>query len=170
MYKYKFYFSIFLIFTLISCTPRHRGTNVDSELLSIYVQFIEDAKTHGIDINDYPRLSNLNKNTMSDNDLGICITDANLFYKYRNIHINEKINDEFILKYIVYHEIGHCIFGLGHDDKEGVLSIMSSEINILYRDQYEEIWDDLLIEFFKQVKGQKTDIGNVSLKCTLKVN
>jgi len=167
MYKYTKLSLLILIFLLFSCTPRHRGTNVDSELYSIYVEFLEDAKSYGVNIDDYPNLSNLKFNSLSEETVGVCITDGNLLYKYRTVFVNTSIKDPFLLKFITYHEIGHCIFGLSHDDGEEI-SIMTPEINLLYRDRYKEQWDSLLHIYFTKVKdGKHTPVGD-NLKCTIK--
>ena len=156
------YIGILLLLT--TCTPRHKGTNVESELYPIYTEFLKDCEDHGIDIDEYPRLSNLKKKVMSDEVVGICITDEILFYKYRDVYVNNNIKDEFLLKFIAYHEMGHCIFGLGHDDTDEV-RIMTSEINLLYKDQYLKHWDELRYIYFKKIREGNNEPISGELNC-----
>lgn len=158
-----------MVLLLTTCTPRHKGTNVDSELYDIYIEFLEDCEDHGINIDEYPRLSNLRKKVMSEETVGICISDETLFYKYRNVYVSESINDDFLLKFIAYHEMGHCIFNLPHDSTDEI-RIMTSEINVLNRDKYVEHWDELRYYYFMKIKeGQKSTLGTQS-NCNIKLD
>lgn len=151
-----------LILILSTCTPRHKGTNVDKELYTIYTEFLKDCEDHGIDLNEYPRLSNLKKKVMSEETVGICISDEILYYKYRNVYVSEDIDDMFLLKFIAYHEMGHCIFGLGHDDSDEI-RLMTPEINLLNKDKYVEHWDEMRYYYFMKIKeGQRSSLGTES--------
>ena len=57
---------ILFAFTLSTCTPRHKGTNVDTALYDIYLEFIEDCERHGVDITEYTTLSNLKQKEISE--------------------------------------------------------------------------------------------------------
>lgn len=146
---------ILLISTLYTCTPRHKGTNVDKELYSVYTEFLDDCKKHGIDINSYPKLSNLKLKSMTEETVGICITDENLIYKYRNVYLNNEITDKFLLKFIAYHEMGHCIFELEHDSVSEGYTIMTPNINLLLKDEYEKNWDTMRFEYFQKVRNNQ---------------
>jgi len=154
MYKYTTLFLIFLTTFLNSCNPRHKGTNIDKELYEIYVEFLEDCESYGVNIDNYPRLSNLKLNEMSEETVGVCVTDETLFMKYRNVYVNDIIKDRFLLKFIAYHEMGHCIFGLEHDNSER-LRLMTEEINLEYRDLYYKNWDNMKYLYFKKVREIK---------------
>ena len=153
-----------IIITLTTCTPRHKGTNVERELYPIYTEFLKDCEDHGINIDDYPRLSNLKKKVMSEDVVGICITDEVFTYKYRNVYINDEITDKFLLKFIAYHEMGHCIFGLGHDEGEEI-RLMTPEINLLNRDMYEKHWDELRYIYFKKIRETQNEPMTGELNC-----
>lgn len=151
-----------ILLILTTCTPRHKGTNVDKELYTIYTEFLEDCEDHGIDLNEYPRLSNLKKKVMSEETVGICISDEILYYKYRNVYVSNDIDDLFLLKFIAYHEMGHCIFGLGHDNSDEI-RLMTPEINLLNKDKYIEHWDEMRYYYFMKIKeGEKSSLGTES--------
>lgn len=159
---------ILFTFTLSTCTPRHKGTNVDTVLYDIYLEFIEDCERHGIDITEYPTLSNLKQKTISEEIVGICVTDEFLFMKYRNIFISNKVTDKFLLKFIVYHEMGHCVFNLGHDKGEEI-TIMTEEINLLNRDLYYQNWSRLRLVYFNKIHTMSDTISiDGSYNCTIK--
>lgn len=151
----------------MTCTPRHKGTNVDKSLYSVYLEFLEDCENHGIDIDDYPKLTNLKKKILSEDIVGICISDENILHKYRNVYINTTVEDPFLLKFIAYHEMGHCIFGLGHDDSDEI-RLMTPEINLLYKDQYKKHWDDLRYIYFKKIRENTSEPLDGNLECIVK--
>ena len=146
---------LLLLSLLMTCTPRHKGTNVDEELFQIYSEFLEDCKIHGINIDEYPRLSNLKLKSMSEETVGICISDENLLYKYRNVYLNNEVTDKFLLKFIAYHEMGHCIFNLEHDLLSSNYTIMTPNINLLNKEQYEKKWDELRYVYFQKIRKYK---------------
>lgn len=146
---------ILLILTLSTCTPRHKGTNVDKELYTVYTEFLEDSRKHGIDMNRYPKLSNLKLKSMTEETVGICITDENLIYKYRNVYLNNEITDEFLLKFIAYHEMGHCIFNLEHDSLSEGHTIMTPNINLLLKDEYKKNWDTMRFKYFQKIRNNQ---------------
>lgn len=99
---------------------------------------------------------------MSEETVGICISDEILYYKYRNVYVSENIDDLFLLKFIAYHEMGHCIFGLGHDDGDEI-RLMTPEINLLNKDKYIKHWDEMRYFYFMKIKeGEKSPLGTES--------
>ena len=48
-------------------------------------------------MSSYPKLSNLKLKSMTEETVGICITDEILIYKYRNVYLNNEITDKFLL-------------------------------------------------------------------------
>jgi len=56
-------------------------------------------------------------------------------------------DDDIMMKVLVYHEMGHCLLDLEHND-DGELHIMNSTLSI--KEVYEDAnWDDLVIDEFK---------------------
>ena len=139
----------------MTCTPRHKGTNVDDDLYDIYMEFLTDCKNHGVNVEDYPKLSNLKMKTMSEETVGICISEENLIHKYRNVYLNNEVTDKFLLKFIAYHEMGHCMFNLTHDVKSSNHTIMTSEINLDLKDVYEKNWDSMRFTYFQKIRNNK---------------
>ena len=162
--KYTYFI---LISLFLSCNPRHMGTTVEKELYPIYLEFLEDCESYGIDVKDYPQLDRLKTKIMDDEDLGLCISDGNILFETREVFINRGIKDEFLLKFIAYHEMGHCIFGLGHDTINE-FRLMSPEIDITKKDHYIENWDMIKMEYFRNVRGNHTPKTQYTSKCTVK--
>ena len=78
--------------------------------------------------------------------LGYCDKETKVVYISRNV-----IDDPFLVRMVVYHELGHCILGYEHTcDK---LSIMNPSLNYFPEELYRLCWD-ILVE--KYVEG---DIG-----------
>jgi hypothetical protein len=165
---FKLSLIILLSIVFSTCTPRHKGTNVDESLYKIYLEFIDDCERHGIDLKDYPTLNNLKQKSLSEETVGICITDEFLLMKYRNIFISDRVEDEFLLKFIVYHEMGHCVFNLGHDESEDI-RIMTKEINLLNRDLYFKNWRKLRMVYFDKIHNISDSVSlQGTYNCTIK--
>ena len=81
---------------------------------------------------------------MDPNMLGVCEPGRNVILINRNI-----IADEFLLKLVVYHELGHCILDKRHICDR--ISIMNPNLQRYDREKYEMYWRVLIVEYFNNV-------------------
>jgi hypothetical protein len=103
------------------------GPQVDSQLKVFVENFLEDCEARRTDCAEkLDRIRSIRIVEMPDLDtqdkevtIGLCYD--NLFN--RRIEINKDIMDNsyIYIKVLIYHEIGHCAYGLDHEKKENML-------------------------------------------------
>ena len=136
--------------------PSLTGPVIDKSLRSYVRQFLNDCEVRRTDCE--ARLSLLEEIKVVDipdekpNDdevvVGLCY--SNFFQK--KVHINSlalKFSGRY-MQALVYHELGHCMYGLDHEKKPDMLmSEMMPSLLVLVRD-----WDELLADFFAAIEEE----------------
>lgn len=141
-----------------TATPRpvQDGPAIDKELQYYVDLFIDDCEVRRKDCK--MRLSWLKEIKvveMEDKDktdqavtVGLCY----LSIFSRRVHIN-KVALEYSSRYVqtlVYHELGHCMYDLDHEEKPDMLmSEMMPSMAVIFRD-----WNHLLDDFFAAIEEE----------------
>ena len=61
------------------------------------------------------------------------------------------VGDPWLLRFVIYHELGHCILGYNHVCDR--IAIMNPAINFYPRELYSLVWEGLVRDFFLGSKG-----------------
>ena len=78
--------------------------------------------------------------------LGYCDDYSNTIVISKTI-----IDDPFLLKFVVYHELGNCILDYNHICDR--MAIMNPAINFYPIELYQQMWDRLVEDFFDKNRG-----------------
>lgn len=138
-----------LIFTLTTALSAQRhGPYISPELEKEVHNWMEDAeffnakwkrifyKFDSIVVGDFPW----------DDVLGYCDDYEKKIFISRTV-----IDDSFLLKFVVYHELGHCILEYNHICDR--MSIMNPAMNFYPMSLYEKMWKRLLDDYFDKNRG-----------------
>jgi hypothetical protein len=112
--------AIAMIAQLLLAACGSRDTVVDPRLQPHVDSFMSDCKSHGMQDKcnvGMAKLSSVEFGSEAPTFAGVCIRDG-----LNRVVIDESISDDQI-KFVVYHELGHCILGKQHDNSE----IMASD-------------------------------------------
>lgn len=145
--------SLLLIILLVLSTSlfsqiKPQGPYVEPILQKHVDNFIEDANNNNV--NWFREFNKFDSILVVDFPnkyiLGYCDDFAKKIYISRNI-----IDDDFLLKFVVYHEIGHCVLNYRHICDR--ISIMNPALNFYPRELYAHLFDQLIIDFFNNNEG-----------------
>jgi hypothetical protein len=137
--------------SLVSCGPKPQedskaagfdkvgvSTNETENLLSMVKQ---DLISHGVKEAslDFSKIGTVGVGNLDDNTGGVCYTDS------KNIVLNKKkfsdgSYDIYDKKEVLAHEIGHCLFGLDHDDKN--FNLMNTHKPVISNTMYQDLIKD----------------------------
>ena len=78
--------------------------------------------------------------------LGYCDKETKVIYISKTV-----IDNPFLVKMVVYHELGHCI--LEYDHICDRMAIMNPALNFYPRELYQSMWDRLVEDFFDKNRG-----------------
>lgn len=139
-------------------TPTNRiyETDIDEELELFVTLFMRDCEARRTDckkklerikeikVVDMPDLDK------TDNEIVIGLCYDNIFN--RRVHINRAIIDhtDRYLQALMYHELGHCMYGLDHlKESDRLMSPAMPSIMVLIQD-----WPELVEEFFAAIREE----------------
>tara|TARA_R110001599_G_scaffold1706_4_gene8415 strand:- start:892 stop:1371 length:480 start_codon:yes stop_codon:yes gene_type:complete len=143
--------SIMLVITstVIMCTPI-KGPYVSPELEPAYEEWIDACKTKKIPWKrEVSRIDSILYDSLYLGYWGKCFGNK-IIISSNSI----SSTDTFLLKLIMYHELGHCAFGYGHDDV-GV-EIMNSTLREDRIIIYEYFWNRIEENYFSHYQLPKT--------------
>lgn len=135
----------FLIITSVvtMCSPL-RGPYVSPELRPAYEEWIEGCKTRKIPWRrEVSRMDSILFSPLEEGYWGKCFGDRIVV---NSMDIDTM--DQFLIKLIMYHELGHCAFGYTHDDM-GV-AIMNTYLPSDKIVVYMWFWELLEKQYFDQ--------------------
>lgn len=144
------YIPLLLLF-FTSCTS-NRISITDSQFYEIEREYNEDLERYGIEHGSFYDVLIIEYGELPPFLLGRCRTDIVFGIKIRTLTLKEGIGDEFLIKYIYYHEMGHCNFDLPHDDVG--FKLMNTEISKEKVKIYKNNWDYLKHTYFTKIKKQ----------------
>jgi len=139
---------LLLFFT--SCIS-NRVNISDASFDEIELEYNKDLKQYEIEVGDFYDVLVLEYGPLPDNLLGRCRTDVIFGIKIRTLTLKEGVNDPFLIKYIYYHEMGHCNFKLKHDDNG--FKLMNTIILEERIDIYKNNWEYLKYTYFTKIKN-----------------
>jgi hypothetical protein len=130
-------------------------TKVKDPILKFHVEnFVNDFKDivpkEKLDINSITsyRFQSLGSDFTAP--IGRCIKWP---YKYKEILISPYIiNDYWILKAVVYHELAHCLFDLDHSEELGIMFQFQTKTNSYYRDNWKQEFEKFKKYVLKNIK------------------
>lgn len=143
---------MFLVLFMITCTPEYKYHKyrknhptpaskyyeeyypiIDAEIIPIFEVWVEES----IENKTNPNWNNVKFITFSDT---LSYMDfAGLQIDGEGVYINEDYRSSRYLKIIVYHELGHGMFGLNHDTSR--VNIMGSYFNEFIGKIYLTNWE-----------------------------
>ncbi len=90
---------------------------VDNRMHDLFVKFQEEASGRGVRV-DYTQLNieGSIEDIPEENVAGLCRWGGN----HQNVIIDSRIwnsNNPILIEVITFHELGHCVLNLGHDDE-----------------------------------------------------
>ena len=134
----------FIFFLLVGVVYGQEEPYISPELRQPVREWVRDCEMHhpmGWELFEMFD-SVLVDDMMEYNMLGVCIPERNV------ILINSQIlGNEFLLKLVVYHELGHCVLGKRHICDR--ISIMNPNLEQYDLEEYEVLWNLLLVEYMK---------------------
>jgi hypothetical protein len=151
-----------MLFTLNSCsqvdnnklldTGPEKSISIHTDFEDILEEFVAEAKERGFYVRgymmkriDYIYYYNEDESTLDDDILGITVDD------YRGIYINSKLMEQrFLLKIVIFHEIGHALTRTAEHKCYHCGNIMSE--NALYDLSYygkDNNWEKALDIYFE---------------------
>lgn len=148
--KIILYIPLLLLF-FTSCTS-NRINITDSQIYKIEQEYKKDLEKYEIKHGSFYDVLIMEYGVLPSHILGRCRTDIVFGIKIRTLTLKKDINDEFLIKYIYYHEMGHCNFDLPHDDVG--FKLMNTEISKEKVEIYKNNWDYLKHTYFTKVKKQ----------------
>ncbi len=151
--KYSILFAVVFIL-MSSCTNKEDGVILDERLVPFFEIFKEEAAKRDVVFdNSVEQIEGYIQSVAGQSVIGICKRNENV-EKHRQLIFDSpywKTATKLEKEYVVFHELGHCFLGLGHDDSangQGVCnSIMASGLGSC-RDNFntntrEELLDEL---------------------------
>ena len=148
IYKWMLARLIIVFFLMIGIAYGQNGPHVDDDLRMVVRSWLEDCeKYRPLGWETYYHFDSILVDDMMEyNMLGVCIPHK------KTILINRQIiGDEFLLKLVVYHELGHCMLGKGHICSR--ISLMNPTMEMYSIREYEELWNVLLMDYMNGVVG-----------------
>lgn len=143
---------LFILLFFTSCIS-NRVNISDASFDEIEMEYNQDLEEYEIKVGNFYDILILEYGPLPNNLLGRCRTDIIFGLKIRTLTLKEGVKDPFLIKYIYYHEMGHCNFNLKHDDNG--FKLMNTIISEDRIDIYENNWDYLKYTYFTKIKNQQ---------------
>jgi len=141
---------IFIILILFGCGKE--DSHYINPTLNSYVQnFLERANAHKRNTLSFANVLSIDFCYAEENNRGICVVkEKTSKIKGTNIEVSKTINKyvcidpeiseiPFDYVYVLYHELGHCVFDENHNDVEGTLMFKTFQFD---HDDPEVMLDD----------------------------
>lgn len=140
----------FLLLIFTSCKSNRINIS-DASFSEIEMEYKEDLKKYEIKKGNFYDILVLEYGPLPNNLLGRCRTDIVFGLRIRTLTLKEGVDDPFLIKYIYYHEMGHCNFNLKHDDNG--FKLMNTIISEEKIDIYKNNWEYLKYTYFTKIKN-----------------
>jgi hypothetical protein len=138
------------IMTVVTMCSPLKGPYVSPELQPAYEEWIEGCKSRKIPWKrEVARMDSILFNPLEEGYWGKCYGDK--------IVVNSEDiepNDTFLIKLIMFHELGHCAFGYTHDDMG--IAIMNTYLPSDKIIAYRWFWELLEEQYYSQYQLPKT--------------
>lgn len=122
---------------------------IDADFTDIYYEFLADARKWHADTHLLNRLTEITYDEVpvaegkNEVTVGVCEMTLN----YSVIHISKKASKNE-LKLLLYHELGHCVLGLDHTERDS--NTIMQPVMIPDKEWIERNWDWLVQDLFAQ--------------------
>lgn len=137
-------FSGFLLYLFLSLT--HGTASIDSNYTSYYNTFVKIAKDCKININT-SELRIEQSTSLKKYYIAVCYPFDNLIQVNNKIWYDKLTENE--REQTIFHEMGHCLLKLKHDDQD--LNLMNSR-GFIKKELYEKEYDYFIRKLFKNCK------------------
>jgi len=142
MKRNLFSFIFFLFLVIGSCSHILRKPYVDPVLKPAFDNWVEECKSRGINYKrDISHIDSILYSPLEEGYWGKCFGDK---ITISNLAIPPM--DEFTLKLVLFHELGHCAFN--YDHYEGGVDIMNSVLPENDIPLYHYFWDEFLVDTY----------------------
>lgn len=134
-------------------------SHVDAELKPYVDAFREDARRFGRDYDEPDRLrveyaGAIDGKVEDKSEVGLCSKRSyerqmsGVVRRVHSVRILRSISDDrYAVERTVYHELGHCLLGLEHEDALSAKSIMAKDF-VLGTSLADDKWEALVSELF----------------------
>ena len=134
---------------MTACIPL-KGPYVSPELEPAYEEWIQGCKSRKIPWKrEVARMDSILFDSLESGYWGKCYGDKIVVNS-----IDIDTTDEFLIKLIMYHELGHCAFGYTHDDMG--IAIMNTYLPSDKIIAYRWFWELLEDQYYGQYQLPKT--------------
>ena len=123
---------------------------IDEDFLPILKEFEDDCNEHNWSINTLKnRVLSIKYGELEEGQLGwtktfFCEENKNYYYR---IVVDKSLKDEFMLKHVLYHEIGHA-YGIKHSDRYFSLMYEGVKTDVVSTGLYAIYWNYTKDNFF----------------------
>ena len=141
--KFNIFHLIFTIFfTIGSCSHILRNPYVDPVLKPAFDKWVEECKSRGINYKrDISYIDSILYLPLEEGYWGKCYGNK---ITISSLAISPM--DEFTLKLVLFHELGHCAFN--YDHYEGGIDVMNSVLPENDIPLYHYFWDKFLVDTY----------------------
>lgn len=130
----------------------HQGTYIDPRFKPVLSEFQREARFYNVDLplmSNLKRLEFINTNEQLSSRVGVCHSyTVGGSTEYTQISISHKYRDKvdtLKFKWIVFHELGHCVLQREHDE---TLPVKLMHPLLPYEAYIEKNWSKILDNFF----------------------
>ena len=137
-----FHFLFIIFFTIGSCSHILRKPYVDPVLKLVFDEWVGECKSRGIKYKrDISHIDSILYSPLEEGYWGKCYGNK---IAISNLAISTM--DEFTLKLVLFHELGHCAFN--YDHYEGGIDVMNSVLPENDIPLYHYFWDEFLVDTY----------------------
>lgn len=120
------------------------------ELKGYYEEYLDHREAYGLERSPKNTAITIQYGDENQSQLGLCYKkrvrsiEGRVIYKTPKILIDPKIKNPWTIRYVLYHELGHCIHKLTHDSEIKIMRAKYSTSGSSLQNR----WPDYIADFF----------------------